>query len=96
MGTPRTLRIDDAVVDALLADIEAGGAKDALPLLAFTLERLYVEYGATGHLKLEHYEKLGRIEGSIEAAVERAFRAADADPKVPKDRRRGWRSCAVA
>jgi formylglycine-generating enzyme required for sulfatase activity len=85
-GTPRALRIDDAVVDALLADIEAGGAKDALPLLAFTLERLYGEYGATGHLKLDHYEKLGRIEGSIEAAVEGAFRAADADPKVPKDK----------
>jgi hypothetical protein len=74
------------VVDALLADSEAGGAKDALPLLAFTLERLYGEYGATGHLKLEHYEKLGRIEGSIEAAVDRVFRAADADPKVPKDK----------
>jgi formylglycine-generating enzyme required for sulfatase activity len=85
-GTPRALRIDDALVDALLADIEAGGAKDALPLLAFTLERLYGEYGATGQLKLEHYEKLGRIEGSIEAAVEQAFRAADADPKVPKDK----------
>jgi len=85
-GTPRALRIDDEVVDALLADSEAGGAKDALPLLAFTLERLYGEYGATGHLKLEHYEKLGRIEGSIEAAVDRVFRAADADPKVPKDR----------
>jgi formylglycine-generating enzyme required for sulfatase activity len=85
-GTSRTLRIDDALVDALLADIEAGGAKDALPLLSFTLERLYGEYGATGHLKLEHYEKLGRIKGSIEAAVDRAFRAADADPKVPKDK----------
>jgi hypothetical protein len=85
-GTPRALRIDDALVDALLTDIEAGGAKDALPLLAFTLERLYGEYGATGNLKLEHYEKLGRIEGSIEAAVEQAFKAADADPKVPKDK----------
>jgi len=85
-GTLRAFRIDDELVDALLADIEAGGAKDALPLLAFTLERLYGEYGATGHLKLEHYEKLGRIEGSIEAAVEWAFRAADADPKVPKDK----------
>jgi formylglycine-generating enzyme required for sulfatase activity len=85
-GTPRALRIDDALVDALLTDLEAGGAKDALPLLAFTLERLYSDYGATGHLKLEHYEKLGRIEGSIEAAVKRAFEAADADPKVPKDK----------
>ena len=35
---------------ALLTDIEAGGAKDALPLLAFTLERLYVEYGGGGEL----------------------------------------------
>ena len=58
-------------------------------------------YGATGHLKLEHYEKLGRIEGSIEAAVEQAFKAADADPKVPKDKqarlallRRGYDSLA--
>jgi hypothetical protein len=83
---PRALKIEDALVEALLTDIEAGGAKDALPLLAFTLERLYGEYGATGHLKLEHYEKLGRIEGSIEAAVEQAFRATDADPKVPKDK----------
>jgi formylglycine-generating enzyme required for sulfatase activity len=85
-GTPRALSIDDALVDPLLTDIDAGGAKDALPLLAFTLERLYGDYGATGHLKLEHYEKLGRIEGSIEAAIERAFKAADANPKVPKDK----------
>jgi hypothetical protein len=33
--------IEDALVDALLGDVNAGGAKDALPLLAFTLERLY-------------------------------------------------------
>jgi WD40 repeat protein/tetratricopeptide (TPR) repeat protein len=70
----------------VLTDIETGGAKDALPLLAFTLERLYGEYGATGHLKLDHYDALGRIKGSIEAAVDRAFKAADADAKVPKDR----------
>jgi formylglycine-generating enzyme required for sulfatase activity len=85
-GTPRALKIDDALVDALLLDIEAGAAKDALPLLAFTLERLYGEYGANGHLTLENYKKLGRIEGSIEAAVEHALRAADAHPKVPKDK----------
>jgi formylglycine-generating enzyme required for sulfatase activity len=85
-GTPRAFMIDDALVDALLTDLEVGGAKDALPLLAFTLERLYGEYGGTGHLKLEHYEKLGRIAGSIEAAVERAIKTADADPKVPKDK----------
>ncbi len=36
-----------------------GGTKDALPLLAFTLERLYTDYGADGDLQLGEYEKLG-------------------------------------
>ena len=85
-GTARVLTIEDALVDALLADIEAGGAKDALPLLAFTLERLYGEYHSGGSLKLSHYEALGRVKGSIEAAVERALQAADADPAIPRDR----------
>ncbi len=85
-GSARAIRLDDALVDALLADIEAGGSKDALPLLAFTLERLYDEYHAGGHLKLEHYETLGRVKGSIEAAVERALKAADKDSNIPRDR----------
>ena len=85
--TARALKIEDALVDALLADIEVGGdSKDALPLLSFTLERLYEEYHAGGNLKLSHYNDLGRVKGSIEAAVERAFKAADADPAIPKDR----------
>jgi hypothetical protein len=85
-GTERAFKIDDALVDARLGDIEAGGAKDALPLLAFTLERLYAEYGASGELKVEHYNALGRVQGSIEAAVERAFKAADNNPKIPRER----------
>ena len=82
----RAFEIDDLLVDALLADIEAGGAKDSLPLLAFTMERLYGDYHAGGHLKLAHYNELGRVKGSIEAALERALAAAEADPAVPKDR----------
>jgi formylglycine-generating enzyme required for sulfatase activity len=85
-GSARAFEIDDALIDALLADIEAGGAKDSLPLLAFTMERLYGEYQAGGHLKLAHYDELGRVKGSIEAALERALKAADADPAIPKDR----------
>jgi len=84
-GTARAIKMDDALVDALLADIEAGGAKDALPLLAFCLERLYDEYGATGHLTLDHFNKLGRAKGSIEAAVKRAFVEADKDSRIPRD-----------
>ena len=85
-GTARSLKIDDSLTDALLADIEQGGAKDALPLLAFTLERLYDEYRGRGRLMLADYEALGRIKGSIEAAVERALKEADKDPAIPKDR----------
>jgi hypothetical protein len=83
-GTSRAFGIDDALVDALLADVEGGGAKDALPLLAFTLERLYGEYGATVHLKLDQYEKLGRVKGSIAAAIEHAFKNADGDQRSPR------------
>ena len=85
-GTPRALEIEEPLADALLSDIEAGGAKDALPLLAFTLERLYDEFHAGGQLRLEHYNQLGRVQGSIEAAVERAHEAADTVPAIPRDR----------
>lgn len=85
-GTPRAMRIEDRLIDEVLDDLEAGGAKDSLPLLAFTLERLYEEYHAAGQLKLEHYEQLGRVQGAIEAAVERTIKAADADPQIPRDR----------
>ena len=46
--TDRALKIEPALTEALLDDVEAGGGKDALPLLAFTLERLYLEYGGGG------------------------------------------------
>ena len=95
-GTQRALKIEDALVNALLTDVEAGGAKDLLPLLAFTLERLYGEYHSGGTLKLEHYEALGRVKGSIEAAVERALKAADADPAIPGTAPHGWRFFAAA
>ncbi len=82
----RKLHVDETLVDALLSDIEVGGTKDALPLLAFTLERLYTDYGADGDLQLGEYERLGRIRGAIEAAVEQALTKADGNPTIPKDR----------
>jgi WD40 repeat protein len=84
--TNRPLVIEPTLTQALLFDIEEGGGRDALPLLAFTLERLYLEYGARGRLTLHDYDALGRIKGSIEAAVERAFGAADSDARIPRDR----------
>jgi hypothetical protein len=85
-GTKHALEIEEPLVNALLSDIEEGGSKDALPLLAFTLERLYLEQGGDGDLKLSEYDQLGRVKGSIEAAVKRALQAADADPRIPGDR----------
>ena len=79
------LKIDSALTDALLADIEAGGSKDALPLLAYTLERLWREHGGDGQLTLGDYESMGRIRGAIEAAVEQALRAADANRAIPRE-----------
>ena len=83
--TDRPLVIEPAPTRALLADIGKKAARrDFLPLLAFTLERLYLEYGARGRLTLPDYDKLGRIRGSIEAAVERALKAADARIEIPR------------
>jgi WD40 repeat protein len=85
--TGRRLAIEPRLTQRLLEDIEAGGGSDALPLLAFTLEQLYVEYGrAGGVLRLTDYETFGGIGGALEAAVGRALIAADSDPRIPRDR----------
>src|SRR5277367_283739 len=76
------LAIEPALTQRLLIDIETG-AGDALPLLAFTLEQLYLDYRQTGALRLADYEKFGGIKGAIDAAVERALARADRDPRIP-------------
>jgi Novel STAND NTPase 1 len=64
------VKLDAELVEALLE--EASGA-DTLPLLAFTLGRLYQDYGAEGKLTLAQYERLGRISGAVNAAVSDAL-----------------------
>jgi WD40 repeat protein len=81
----RKLAIESTLTQRLLVDVEAG-AGDALPLLAFTLEQLYLDYRQTGALRLADYEKFGGLKGAIDAAVERAFARADADARIPRDR----------
>ncbi len=80
------LAIEPQLIDRLLDDIETGGGKDALPLLAFTLEQLYLEYGRAGLLRLQDYEAFGGLKGTIDAAVKRAFARADKDPRIPQER----------
>ena len=71
----------------MLVDIDESGGGDALPLLAFTLEQLFLEYGRAGALRLENYEEFGGLRGAIDAAVERAFARADADSRIPRERK---------
>jgi WD40 repeat protein len=64
------LKLEPGLVDALLAD---STGQDALPLLAFTLDRLTREYGAEGILTLQNYVSAGGIRGVVTAAVEEAL-----------------------
>ena len=80
------LAIEPRLTERLLADVEAGGGSDALPLLAFTLEQLHLDYGAGGALRLTDYEAFGGLKGAIDAAVQRAFVRADAVSAIPRDR----------
>jgi len=75
----RPLKVNPDLTEQLLRD--AVGA-DALPLLAFTLERLFLDYGSDGELSLADYEALGRIRGAIEAAVQAAFDDPSQEPVI--------------
>jgi WD40 repeat protein len=77
------LAIDPALTEKLIAD--AQGA-DALPLLGFTLERLYADYGGGGRLTVAEYEKLGGVQGSIEAAVASALAEPGRSPAIPAEK----------
>ena len=74
------LAIEPALTEQLIAD--AQGA-DALPLLGFTLERLYADYGGEGRLTVAEYERIGGVQGSIEAAVARALTDPGRSPAIP-------------
>ncbi|WP_018432160.1 nSTAND1 domain-containing NTPase [Paraburkholderia atlantica] len=79
----RKLTIQPALTERLLQDTEGA---DALPLLAFTLERLLTDYGAAGNFSVADYEAIGGVRGSIEAAVESAFADPGREPAVPADK----------
>jgi hypothetical protein len=72
------IEVDNVLVDALMEDAPE---EDALPLLAFALQRLWSQYAASGHLTKAHYDKVGGLRGLIEDAAERALRGLE--PGVP-------------
>ena len=81
--TSGQLSVEPALTEQLIQD--AKGA-DALPLLGFTLERLYADYGREGHLRLADYNKLGGVQGSIEAVVANALMEPGRSPAIPFDK----------
>jgi len=72
------VQLDDGLVEAIVQDT---GTRDALPLLAFTLRRLYERYGGDGHLTVDEYESLGRLEGAIREEAQRVIAEADPNPE---------------
>ena len=51
--------------------------------LAFTLERLHQEFGDDGDLRLDEYEQMEGVEGSLQAAVDQALSDPSAKPAIP-------------
>jgi WD40 repeat protein len=75
---------EPALTERLLKELGTG---DALPLLAFTLERLWTRPGRRSTLTLAEYvDEMGGLQGAIVSAVEAAFAAASRDPSLPQDR----------
>jgi tetratricopeptide (TPR) repeat protein/WD40 repeat protein len=64
------LKLEASFVDALLADAKG---QDALPLMAFTLNRLVREYGADHSVSLQNYTASGGLRGALTAAVDEAL-----------------------
>jgi formylglycine-generating enzyme required for sulfatase activity len=70
-GRVRRLAVDPALAGKLALDATGG---DALPLLAFTLEKLFEKFGVDGNLTLQRYESMKGFGGSIDTALGEAMR----------------------
>jgi WD40 repeat protein len=78
------LAIEPALTQQLLTDLDAA---DALPLLAFTLERLQSQHGADNKLTLADYGALGGLSGAILSAVKAVLGAQPSQSELALARR---------
>jgi formylglycine-generating enzyme required for sulfatase activity len=72
--------VEDALVYELMEDAPK---EDALPLLAFALQRLWRQYAVSGRLSKDSYLRVGGLQGLIEDAAERALRGFTPEEDVP-------------
>jgi tetratricopeptide (TPR) repeat protein len=68
---PSAPAFDAAVVERLQAEIE--GEADALPLLAFVLQRLMREHAPAGKIGIKEFEQTGGVAAAIESEAEAAL-----------------------
>ena len=74
------VQIDEELVSTLINDAPE---EDALPLLAFTLQRLWHRYAAGGVISKDNYVSVGGLRQLIEDAAERALHCLVPDQDVP-------------
>lgn len=67
------LKVAPDLVERLLLDAADGA--DTLPILALTLSRLYIDYGDTGELSLEHYQALGGMHRVVQTEIDEVLAA---------------------
>jgi hypothetical protein len=67
MGGQR-LTVAPDLVNRLIADAADGA--NSLPLLAFTLKRLYMDYAGTGELNLDHYQAIGGMRDVVNNEID--------------------------
>ncbi|HTT84839.1 MAG TPA: TIR domain-containing protein, partial [Rhizomicrobium sp.] len=78
------IAIEPALTEQLLTDL---ATDDALPLLAFTLERLLNRSrGRRVLTRVDYSHEMGGLQGAILGAVKEAFANAQFDPLLPADR----------
>ncbi|MHB8786163.1 MAG: toll/interleukin-1 receptor domain-containing protein [Thauera sp.] len=83
------LELEEGLVEALAHDT---GHPDALPLLAFTLNRLWRDFGDDQCITLDEYRaRLGGLEGAIRREAEAVLAARASAPDVLLELRRAFR-----
>jgi formylglycine-generating enzyme required for sulfatase activity len=74
------VRVDLKLVEALIEDAPT---EDALPLLAYSLQRLWLRYADSGSLILDTHARIGQLSKLIEDGAERALRGLSPDEDAP-------------
>lgn len=83
------ITLEEGLVEKMVRDT---GTADALPLLAFTLNRLWRDFGRDGRITMAEYEdRIGGLEGSIRQEAKGVLASLNPTPAQLEDLRRAFR-----